>query len=91
MLLQAVQETLCKCHVVQVFVRESSMVPVYSILLFGGEIDVIHERGLIKVRSFNSDSVWHSPCCEEPLHPGLGHDMPEVFCSMLLVRQCCLS
>ena len=34
----------------QVFVRESSMVPVYSILLFGGEIEVIHERSLIKVR-----------------------------------------
>jgi hypothetical protein len=32
-------------------VRESSMVPVYSILLFGGEIDVVHERGLIKVRA----------------------------------------
>ena len=26
------------------------MVPVYSILLFGGEIEVIHERSLIKVR-----------------------------------------
>ncbi len=36
----------------QVFVRESSMVPVYSILLFGGEIEVIHERSLIKVLPF---------------------------------------
>lgn len=34
----------------QVFVRESSMVPVYSILLFGGEITVLHEKGLLKVR-----------------------------------------
>lgn len=26
------------------------MVPVYSVLLFGGEITVLHEKGLLKVR-----------------------------------------
>ena len=26
------------------------MVPVYSVLLFGGEISVLHEKGLLKVR-----------------------------------------
>ena len=34
----------------QIFVRESSMVPVYSVLLFGGDITVLHEKGLLKVR-----------------------------------------
>ena len=33
----------------KVFVRESSMVPVYSILLFGGDLTVHHDQGLIKV------------------------------------------
>ena len=33
----------------QVFVRESSMVPIYSVLLFGGELTVLHDRGLLKV------------------------------------------
>jgi hypothetical protein len=32
-----------------VFVRESSMVPIYSVLLFGGELTVLHDRGLLKV------------------------------------------
>jgi hypothetical protein len=36
-------------QVSQVFVRESSMVPIYSVLLFGGELTVLHERGLLKV------------------------------------------
>jgi hypothetical protein len=31
------------------FVRESSMVPVYAILLFGGALAVSHERGLLTV------------------------------------------
>jgi hypothetical protein len=34
---------------VQVFVRESSMVPVYSLLLFGGALEVHHEKGLLTV------------------------------------------
>jgi hypothetical protein len=34
----------------QVFVRESSMVPIYSVLLFGGELTVLHDRSLLKVR-----------------------------------------
>jgi ATP-dependent RNA helicase DHX57 len=33
----------------KVFVREASMVPVYSILLFGGELSVHHEQGLVRV------------------------------------------
>lgn len=33
----------------KVFVRESSMVPVYSLLLFGGELSVAHEEGTIAV------------------------------------------
>lgn len=26
------------------------MVPIYSVLLFGGELTVLHDRGLLKVR-----------------------------------------
>jgi ATP-dependent RNA helicase DHX57 len=33
----------------QVFVRETSMVPVYSLLLFGGQLEVVHDKGLITV------------------------------------------
>ncbi|KAK9809193.1 hypothetical protein WJX72_011126 [[Myrmecia] bisecta] len=33
----------------KVYVRESSMVPVYALLLFGGEISVQHEVGLLQV------------------------------------------
>ena len=37
------------------------MVPVYSILLFGGEIEVIHERSLIKVcREIVPMESWHA-------------------------------
>jgi hypothetical protein len=32
-----------------VFVREASMVPVYAMLLFGGEIAVKHEQGLLQL------------------------------------------
>ncbi len=28
----------------QVFVREASMVPVYSLLLFGGQLEVLHDK-----------------------------------------------
>jgi ATP-dependent RNA helicase DHX57 len=33
----------------KVYVRETSMVPVYSVLLFGGDISVYHQEGLVKV------------------------------------------
>lgn len=33
----------------KVFVRESSMIPVYAVLLFGGLVTVHHEDGIIKV------------------------------------------
>lgn len=33
----------------KVFVRESSMVPVYAVLLFGGAISVHHGEGLVRV------------------------------------------
>lgn len=33
----------------KVYVRETSMVPVYSVLLFGGDISVHHQEGLVKV------------------------------------------
>ena len=33
----------------KIFVRESTMVPVYSVLLFGGDLTVHHEQGLLKV------------------------------------------
>ncbi|PRW33164.1 P-loop containing nucleoside triphosphate hydrolase isoform A [Chlorella sorokiniana] len=33
----------------KVFVRESSMVPVYAVLLFGGSIEVQHEQGMLRV------------------------------------------
>jgi ATP-dependent RNA helicase DHX57 len=33
----------------KVFVRESSMVPVYSVLLFGGELGVSHGAGVVRV------------------------------------------
>jgi len=33
----------------KVFVRESSMVPTYSVLLFGGDLTVLHHRGILKV------------------------------------------
>ncbi|CAG9465122.1 unnamed protein product [Pedinophyceae sp. YPF-701] len=36
----------------KVFIRESSMVPVYAVLLFGGELTVHHDEGLIKVDGF---------------------------------------
>jgi len=33
----------------KVFVREASMVPVYAVLLFGGEVSVHHGEGLVRV------------------------------------------
>jgi len=36
----------------KVFVREASMVPVYAVLLFGGEVQVHHEQGLVRVDSW---------------------------------------
>eukprot|EP00887_Chlorella_sp_A99_P002300 scaffold10.g2300.t1 len=44
-----VKAALCSGFYPQVFVRESSMVPVYSLLLFGGELSVAHEEGTIAV------------------------------------------
>jgi len=33
----------------KVFCRETSMVPVYAVLLFGGDVSVHHEAGLVRV------------------------------------------
>lgn len=33
----------------KVYVRESSMVPVYAVLLFGGNLQVYHEQGIVKI------------------------------------------
>jgi ATP-dependent RNA helicase DHX57 len=33
----------------QIFIRESSMVPAYALLLFGGEISVAHEKQSIAI------------------------------------------
>jgi ATP-dependent RNA helicase DHX57 len=33
----------------KVFCREASMVPIYSLLLFGGELTVDHENSLVKL------------------------------------------
>lgn len=38
----------------KIFIRECSMVPVYSVLLFGGSIVVEHEKGLIVVDNWAS-------------------------------------
>ena len=46
----------------QVFVRESSMVPIYSVLLFGGELTVLHDRGLLKVCI--TQKTPPSPACD---------------------------
>jgi hypothetical protein len=42
----------------KLFVREASMAPIYSILLFGGELRVLHDKRLIVVRT------------REPAHKG---------------------
>lgn len=36
----------------KIFVRETTMVPVYAILLFGGELSVHHQAGLIRIDSW---------------------------------------
>lgn len=36
-------------HGTQVFVRDSSMVPAFAMLLFGGDMKVYHEEGLVKL------------------------------------------
>ena len=56
----------------KVFVREASMVPVYSLLLFGGAIGVDHQRGLLTLdgwASFKAPAriaVLVSSCLEAP-------------------------
>ena len=58
----------------QVFVRESSMVPIYSVLLFGGELTVLHDRGLLKVKvqHFPILSISHMLICTLCMAPRLG-------------------
>ena len=38
-----------KVQTSKVFLRDATMVPAYAMLLFGGRIDVLHERGKIVV------------------------------------------
>jgi hypothetical protein len=46
----------------KLFVRESSMAPIYSLLLFGGELRVIHDRRLITV---SSTTWWLASCTSQ--------------------------
>lgn len=59
------------------FVREASMVPVYALLAFGGQLEVLHDQGLLlldgwaKFKAPARVSPGHAACCILKRHSGL--------------------